>query len=238
MHLARPKSSKGRSRPPVSSSLFPDDMDYSTQGPPASPDPPAHPSRPDRNLRSQSQPMMWQTDQLSQGEVSQMLQHAPAAPPQSLNKYKVLPSIQRRQSDPRSLDRRLSELQLCDDATLLEGIQGSNPPALKTCNPEREIQGTLWPKQPPDPGSGAKEGCLHLAIRAPCGRRFQHHFDPTDTLLRVKSTAELQYGVQYGEVSVETMDVPRRTFTDMRLTLAQCGIVNRSVLFIAQVEKV
>lgn len=203
MHLARPKSSKGRSRPPVSSSMFADDVDYSTQRPPVTPDPPVHLSRSDRSIRSKSQPHM------SQDEVLQMLQQAPAAPPQSLNKYKVLPSIERRQGDTKGLDTHLSELHLSDGAT-----HSPNPPPEKTCSPDTDT--------------------LLLAVRAPCGRRFQRHFDPTDTFLKVKSTAELEYGVQYGDVSIETMDVPRRTFTDMRMTLAQCGIINRSVLCISQ----
>uniref|UniRef100_A0A3Q3IQS3 UBX domain-containing protein n=1 Tax=Monopterus albus TaxID=43700 RepID=A0A3Q3IQS3_MONAL len=77
-------------------------------------------------------------------------------------------------------------------------------------------------------------GSLLLAIRAPCGKRFQQHFEPTDTLLMVRTSAEGRYGAKYGEVSIETMDVPRRSFTDLDLTLAQCGILNKSVLCISQ----
>uniref|UniRef100_A0A3B4XYE5 UBX domain protein 10 n=1 Tax=Seriola lalandi dorsalis TaxID=1841481 RepID=A0A3B4XYE5_SERLL len=186
MHLTRPKSSKGRSRPAVNNT-------DSIQRTPVSPESPAH-SRPDRNLRSQSQPIMWQTSHLSQDEVLHMLH-----PPQSLNKYKVLPSIERRRSEVspgRSLDKDMSKLTLSDAA----GACGS----------------------------------LLLAIRAPCGRRFQQHFEPTDTLLMVRASAEARYGARYGEASIETMDVPRRSFTDMDMTLAQCGILNRSVLCISQ----
>uniref|UniRef100_A0A4W6FNZ0 UBX domain protein 10 n=1 Tax=Lates calcarifer TaxID=8187 RepID=A0A4W6FNZ0_LATCA len=197
MHLTRPKSSKGRSRPAVNNSVFASETD-SIQMAPASPESPVH-SRPDRNLRSQSQPIMWQAGQLSQDEVLHMLQHAPAAPPQSLNKYKVLPSIERRRSETspgRSLDQNMSKLTLSDEA----GASGS----------------------------------LLLAIRTPCGKRFQQHFEPTDTLLTVRASAEARYGAKYEEVCIETMDVPRRSFTDMDMTLAQCGILNRSVLCISQ----
>ncbi|CAJ1084509.1 UBX domain-containing protein 10 [Xyrichtys novacula] len=223
MHLTRPKSSKGRSRPAVS-------MDYSTQRPPPSPDPPVLNSRPDRNLRSQSQPAMCQSGQMSQDQVFQMLHLTPTtAPPLSLNRYTVLPSIEKRPADVRNLDRHMSELHLCDD----QSNEGPHPPNTSEKDPQ------TWPKHPPDPGletakSDGSFGGFLLAIRAPCGRRFEQHFDPLDTLLAVKSSAEVRYGVQYRGVSIETMDVPRRTFTDMGMSLAQCGIVNKSVLCISQ----
>ncbi|KAM6981568.1 UBX domain-containing protein 10 [Tautogolabrus adspersus] len=239
MHVTRPKSSKGRSRPAVDSSMFEDFTDYSTQRPLVSPDSPA---RSDRNLRSQSQPIMCQTGQLSQDDVLQMLHQAPAAPPQSLNKYKVLPSIERRLSEVSSLDKHMSKLHLSDDATLQQRQEGPHPPRVKASSSARDLQ--VWPKPPPDPGPRTTKeasSSLLLAIRAPCGRRFQQQFNPEDTLLQVKISAEAMYGVQYAEASVETMDVPRRTFKDMEMTLAQCGIVNRSVLFIShndsEVEK-
>ncbi len=238
MHLTRPKSSKGRSRPAVNSSEYAGDSD-SIQRPPESPDSPVY-TRPDRNLRSQSQPIMWQASQLSQDEVLQMLQHAPAAPPQSLNKYKVLPSIERRRSDVspgRSLDNQMSKLSLSDDAILQQRHMHKepDPPTVRAVTQDFRVR----PK-PPDPGPTMTKaaGSLLLAIRAPCGRRFQQHFEPTDTLLTVRASAEVRYGARYGEASIETMDVPRRTFTDMDLTLAQCGVLNRSVLCISQSDSV
>ncbi|XP_062283136.1 UBX domain-containing protein 10 [Scomber scombrus] len=210
MHLTRPKSSKGRSRPAVNTSLY----EGGTDRPPES-----GLSRPDKTLRSQSQPIMWQAGQLSQDQVLQMLQQAPAAPPQSLNKYKVLPSIEGRRSEvspARSLDKQMSKLHLCDDA-LLQQRQRYEEPDL----PSAMV---------------VTHSSLLLAIRAPCGRRYQQHFDPSDALWKVRASAEARYGTRYGEVSVETMDVPRRTFTDMDMTLAQCGIVNRSVLCVSQTD--
>lgn len=234
MHLTRPKSSKGRSRPAVNNSVYAGDTD-SIQRPPEPPDSPVH-TRPDRNLRSQSQPIMWQASQLSQDEVLQMLQQAPAAPPQSLNKYKVLPSIERRRSEVspgRSLDKQMSKLSLSDDAILQHRHRHEelDPRTVKAVTQDLRV----LPKPPgPGPTMTKEAGSLLLAIRAPCGRRFQQHFDPTDTLLTVRASAEVRYGAQYGQASIETMDVPRRTFTDMDLTLAQCGILNRSVLCISQ----
>lgn len=100
MHLTRPKSSKGRSRPAVSSTSS---NNSSSQRSPVSPPGSPGRSRPDRTLRSRSQPLMWpppSSGSLSRDEVMQLLQHhAPAAPPPSLNKYKVLPSIEGRRSE-------------------------------------------------------------------------------------------------------------------------------------------
>lgn len=171
---------------------------------------------------------MWQASQLSQDEVPQMLQHGPAAPPQSLNKYKVLPSIERRPagaSPGRGLDGDVSKLSLSDDAILQ---RGEPDPPTGDKGPDVHLD-------PPDPGA---TGRLLLAIRAPCGSRFQQHFDPTDTLQAVRASAEARYGARYGHASIETMDVPRRSLTDMDMTLAQCGILNRSVLCISQREAV
>ncbi|XP_049436855.1 UBX domain-containing protein 10 [Epinephelus fuscoguttatus] len=240
MHLTRPKSSKGRSRPAMSSSTSPHPgAGDSTQRPPVSPDSAVY-SRPDRNLRSQSQPTMWQAGQLSQEQVVQMLQHAPAAPPLSLNKYKVLPSIGRRRSEVGpggSLDKEMSMLSLSDDVILQHRHRHEepDPSTVKDCEVDQRAK-------PPDPGpvmttEAGASGSLLLAVRAPCGRRFQQHFEPTDTLLMVRASAELRYGVQYGDASIETMDMPRRTFTDLDMTLAQCGILNRSVLCISQNEQ-
>lgn len=205
MHLTRPKSSKGRSRPAV----------RDTDSSPASP--------PDTTLRSRSQPVMWPSGRaLSRDQVVHMLQHAPAARPPSLNKYKVLPSIERRRSEQvTSLGEDMSKLGLSHPhgAILQEELDRS----------AREGGGHQ--------GSPAREaGSLLLAIRTPCGRRFQQHFEPTDTLLMVRASAEARYGARYAEASIETMDVPRRSFADMKLTLAQCGILNRSVLCISQTD--
>lgn len=230
MHLTRPKSSKGRSRPAVDTSVY----EGGTDRPPESGN-----RRPERNLRSQSQPIMWQASQLSQDQVMQMLQQAPAAPPLSLNKYKVLPSIEGKRSDEnqgKSLDTQMSTLHLSDDG-LLQQSHRYEEPDLTSAMPSTYTSS-------PDPDSKmTKElqkcsyfGGLLLVIRAPCGGRYQQLFDPLDPLHKVAASAEARYGTKYGEVIIETMDVPRKTFTDMDMTLAQCGIMNRSVLCISQTD--
>ncbi|KAM9342407.1 UBX domain-containing protein 10 [Pholidichthys leucotaenia] len=208
MHLTRPKSSKGRSRASVTSSQS---LDGNTQSRPESPA--CH--QQNRNLCSRSQPAM-----LSQDEVLQMLQHAPAARSQSLNKYKVLPSIERKPCQV-SLDQSMSKLSLSDNAVI-------SPYSSSGCT---VTDGS--PESPTKAGSSANSGSLLLAVRAPCGR-FQQLYRPTDTLQVVTASAEALYGTTYREAFIETMDVPRRTFTDLSMTLSQCGILNRSVLCISQ----
>ncbi|XP_030623541.1 UBX domain-containing protein 10 [Chanos chanos] len=75
---------------------------------------------------------------------------------------------------------------------------------------------------------------LLLAIRAPCGRRFNGHFYPSDTLQAIITAAEAKYGTSYERCLIETMDVPRRTFRNLTMTFAQCGILNKSVLCITE----
>ncbi|XP_026188940.1 UBX domain-containing protein 10 [Mastacembelus armatus] len=240
MHLTRPKSSKGRSRPAANNSLHTGDRD-SNQRLPVSTVAPIY-GRPDRNFRSQSQPIMWQANSLGQSQGLHMLHHAAAAPPQSLNKYRVLPSIERRRSvvsPDESLRKNMSSLSLSGAAATVQQRQRHEGPGLRTAHTisSEGGDGTEKPPKPPDLApTVTKEGTgtLLLAVRAPCGRRFQENFEPEDTLLKVKTTAEARYGAKYGEVSIETMDVPRRSFADMDMTLAQCGILNRSVLCICQ----
>lgn len=184
--------------------------------------------RQNRKIRSQSQPVLRQSNQLSQDQDLQTLHNAPAGPPQSLNKYKVLPSIEGKRSEHSPgahLDRELSSLKLTDGPFLKES--------------QRQGAGEDRKVEPSDTGlttEHTSSDSLLLAIREPTGKRFQQHFHSTDTLLKVRASAEAKYGVKYGEASIETMEVPRRTFTDMNMTLGQCGILNRSVLCIFQHE--
>ncbi|KAG7519108.1 UBX domain-containing protein 10 [Solea senegalensis] len=231
MHLTRPKSSKGRSRPAAPAAN--NDSPHAGDHIPGSPESAVQHSRRDRNLRSQSQPTM----SMREDQVLHLLrQRAPDAPPQSLNKYKVLPSIERRRSEVSadaaaaasaggggSLDQHMSALTLSGHA-VLQRADGSHRIRSKPLEPEPGGRTTSR--------EAGANGSLLLAIRAPCGRRFEQHFESTDTLLTVRASAEVRFGHRYGEAFIETMDVPRRSFTDMDMTLDQCDIVNRSVLCI------
>ncbi|MED6249403.1 hypothetical protein ATANTOWER_013567 [Ataeniobius toweri] len=209
MHLARPKSSKGRSRTAVNSLLHACDSDMD-QKPPES-----HLRRRlDRSLRSRSEPEIRQARSWNEEEVLYLLQQVPAAPPASLNKYQVLPSIRNRQSEDRPgkrLDEMMLQLSLSDGAVI------------QSRRLEDRTDGQLGMGAWSDPSETAppttKTGSLLLAIRAPCGRRFEQHFDPADTLREVRASAEAWFAASYSEAFIETMDVPRRTFTDMDMTL-------------------
>ncbi|KAM4570427.1 UBX domain-containing protein 10 [Fundulus diaphanus] len=226
MHLARPKSSKGRSRPAVDGLLR-------ASGPHVDPKlPECHlRGKLDGSLRSRSEPEIRQACRWDKEGVLDLRQRAPASPPASLNRYQVLPSIRSRRSGGRpgkSLDEIMLQLSLPDGA----GARSRRPEADRD---DGQLRG-----EGPRPGSQeaapatTKPGSLLLAIRAPCGRRFEQLFDPADTLRAVRASAEARFVATYREAFIETMDVPRRTFTDMDMTLARCGILNRSVLCISQ----
>lgn len=221
MHVTRPKSSKGRSRP-AAVNTGPDPAVVHGSG-----------SNPDRNLRSQSEPSM------RQEEVLLSLQSSAAAAPLSLNKYKVLPSIARRRSDGGETGGGVQSLYT--NMSLLT-ISGHNVPDLVNAQMNNSTANgkssggsplTLSKEEPPEPSkhSGAIDSLL-LAVRAPCGRRLEQHFNPTDTLLMVRVSAEDRFGHRYEDAFIQTLDVPRRSYTDLDMTLAQCGIKNRSVLCI------
>lgn len=223
MHLTRPKSSKGRSRP-VLNSFHGDSAD--AQKPPASlvSTEPLSPAK--RSLRPEPQPVVRQA-----GQRKQTPKTGPVAP---LNKYKVLPSIERKRSEVSpGLDCAMSNLSLCDSGDAVT-TQRHEEAEIQMCS-SGEDSGSDDGNQPPQGATFTETGVsLLLAIRAPCGRRFQQHFDPTDTLLAVKARAEVMYGTQYEDTCIQTMDVPRRTFTDMDMTLEQCGILSRTLLCICQ----
>nr|XP_046252515.1 UBX domain-containing protein 10 [Scatophagus argus] len=243
MHLIRPKKSKC---PNNSQGTGETDSIHRTPATPGSPG--RH--GPDGNLRSQSQPIMCPSSQLNYDDALEMLQQVPAAHPKSLNKYNVLPSIKRRRSEAspvENLDQLMAKMSLSDlilqqshgpkDPNLPAGTQTSSSEANQKDDVHFRVSSQATPPGPAmDKKSGAT-GSLLLAIKAPHGR-FQQHFSPTDTLLMVKVSAEVRYGANFEDVCIETMDVPRRTFRDMNLTLAQCGILNRSLLCISPNDSV
>ncbi|XP_054912894.1 UBX domain-containing protein 10 [Poeciliopsis prolifica] len=222
MHLTRPKSSKGRSRPAVDSLLHPGGShidpkapNYHLRG------------KPDGTVRSLSEPELRQARRWNREELLHLLpQEHDAVPKLSLNRYKVLPSIPTRQSkerSPKNLDEMMVHLNLSGEVTKSRTLEQEGT------NGQLSIGARCEPSETATPNSGS----LLLAIRAPCGRRFEQYFNPTDTLRAVRASAEARFAATYRKAFIETMDVPRRTFTDMDMTLERCGILNRSVLCIS-----
>ncbi|XP_028849174.1 UBX domain-containing protein 10-like [Denticeps clupeoides] len=197
MHMSRPKSSKGRSRPLLrsqsgNSAVF--------QAGAATPRPPSlsrDPCPPSHGLRRAS----------GASGVQDTVTSRP------LNKYRVLPSIEKKLMG--SVEEKI--------------LPEARQHLTSQSNPEMVCS---------TPGSSEEQASLTLAVRAPCGSRFEHRFRPGSTLQSVVAAAEARLGREYQGVLIRTMDRPGRTFTDMSLTLAQCGVLSRSVLCIAQDQNI
>lgn len=81
-----------------------------------------------------------------------------------------------------------------------------------------------------------EEPRLLLAVRSPSGQRFVRYFRPSDDLQTVLEVAEQKNKATYQHCSIETMEVPRRRFSDLTKSLQECGILHKSVLGISQEE--
>ncbi|NXP50709.1 UBX10 protein, partial [Heliornis fulica] len=254
MYVTRPKSAKGRSRP---------SLDHSMDTCP-SPPPPAAPQRLANSRRgSSTKPRNKDIlpSQMSPVEIPELLQQVPLRTSSSLNKYKVLPSIGWKSvgsgaaaAAAERTDRlKVSEGQE-DDPKIktLSGEQGSASVFSETDIPNEEGS---WPQCPPEkPGrktsqerpltstlrveeSLREESQLLLAVRSPSGRRFEHHFKPTDSLQTVLAVAEQKMSSQYQCCSIETMEVPSRRFSDLTRSLHECGVLHKTVLCIRREEQ-
>ncbi|XP_035237315.1 UBX domain-containing protein 10 [Anguilla anguilla] len=255
MHVTRPKSSKGRSRPALNHTKSADISAYREC--PVTPRPPSE--RAARSARpARAHAFLRQSSAVTAQEATALLQEALAPPTLSLNRYRVLPSIERKGSgDPesfRGLEEKTSKLSLSDDLMVSSrrGHRGQQLSKFHASRSNPEMGGALGrgAPRPPDPRPEAEceaaeaEGLgtapsadqlgLLLAVRSPCGRRLQRRFLPTDTLRAVLAAAEDAHGARYGRAVVQTVEVPRRSFADLNVTLAQCGIQNRSVLCISK----
>ncbi|KAJ3586467.1 hypothetical protein NHX12_012865 [Muraenolepis orangiensis] len=259
--MTRPKSSKGRSRPPADRTVRVAADVHSDQ-----PQPPAVGRRADGYTRSRSHSVTRLTATKPPGQDGTAPpQCVPARSALSLNKYKVLPSIKKQLSHTNDLEIRTSKIKLCEHGTAQHRRHSHGEAGCSTARtaantqtatrsyPEMGNGAEVYcgqvgpdPKKPPDPNPNimetqhetdpvvATDELLLLAIRAPCGRRFQQHFAHADTLQTLIACAETRYETSYVEAFVETMDVPRRSFRRLDMTLAECCVFNRSVLCISQ----
>ncbi|KAM9370147.1 UBX domain-containing protein 10 [Phaethornis superciliosus] len=253
MHVARPKSAKGRTRPSFSCSQSVLGKEACPCQVPPSP-PAAVPQELGKIRRALSTKPAFTASQVSLEEIPELLEQVPLRTSSSLNKYRVLPSIGQKgvvealaeqtnrlevseeQGDapkPKTLSgeqrstRVLSGSYIPDE----EGSYAQCPPKKlrRKTRQESPLMSALVLEEPPK-----EESCLLLAVRSPTGQRFEHHFKPTDSLQLVLSVAEQKMSAQYTPCSIETMEVPRRSFSDLTMSLHECGILHKSMLCIRQ----
>ncbi|NWH99210.1 UBX10 protein, partial [Tichodroma muraria] len=190
-------------------------------------------------------------------KVPKLLQQVPLKTSSSLNKYRVLPSIIRKgggSDTVGALAERTNQLEVSEgqeDAPkaikTFSGGQGSastlsgsgiptEESSLMHCAPEQwgrqagQESPWVFPVSPEEPH-------VLLAVRSPSGQRFEHHFKPSDSLQTVLAVAGQKLLANYQHCSIETMEVPRRSFCDLSKSLHECGILPKSVLCIRQDEQ-
>ncbi|NXI20364.1 UBX10 protein, partial [Irena cyanogastra] len=252
MHVSRPKSAKGQ-RPSLSHRQGTEAcLCHVPSSPPA-----ASPRELVNSRRAPLTKTAFPPAQVSPGKVPKLLQQVPLKTSSSLNKYRVLPSIIRKgvgSSAVEALAERTNRLEVSEgqeDApkaikTFSGGqgsastLSGSDIPTEESshmhCVPEqwgrqaRQESPWAFPVSPEEP-------LVLLAVRSPSGQRFEHHFKPSDSLQTVLAVAGRKLLANYQHCSVETMEVPRRSFSDLTKSLHECGILPKSVLCIRQDEQ-
>uniref|UniRef100_A0A8C5Z611 UBX domain-containing protein 10 n=1 Tax=Marmota marmota marmota TaxID=9994 RepID=A0A8C5Z611_MARMA len=237
MHVIRPKSAKGQTRPTLHKPQGKEDSPQRTASP--SPSPPQKPGA--------CAPIS--PAQRAFEEIPELLQQGPLAASSSLNKYPVLPSISRRRLQEGAVDtvaKKASSLQLSSIRALYQEEACTVKPSKEDSRAcagalERKFA-TGTKKQGPSQDRNLEEPSdqeprLLLAVRSPSGQRFIRHFRPTDDLQTVVAVAEQRNKATYRGCSIETMEVPRRRFSDLTRSLQECGIPHKSVLGISQEER-
>ncbi|NXW45447.1 UBX10 protein, partial [Nyctiprogne leucopyga] len=257
MHVTRPKSAKGRTRPSFSCSQS---LETCPCRVPPSP-PPAAPHELVKNRRSSFRKAAFPSGQVSPEEIPELLQQVPLRTSSSLNKYRVLPSIGQKgagSSTVETVAQQTDRLKVSggqEDALKIKTLPGEQGSARVLsgndvpgeegsrvqCPPEKlgrktgqesPLTPALILEEPPK-----KESHLLLAVRSPSGQRFEHHFKPTDSLQTVLAVAEEKMSAKYQPCSIEMMEVPRRSFPDLTRSLHECGILHKSVLCIRLKEQ-
>uniref|UniRef100_A0A670J4A5 UBX domain protein 10 n=1 Tax=Podarcis muralis TaxID=64176 RepID=A0A670J4A5_PODMU len=218
MHVTRPKSAKGRTRSNLNYSHSIEAYSYQV---PSSPQPLAPCEDAASGRKTLSTQQLYQPVQVFPAEIPDLLQQVPMRTSSSLNKYRVLPSISRK-------ELRKGAVEMMSEPA--GQLQGSPQPEEKEQGFKEEGAHPVLNLEEPS----EKEPRLLLAIRSPSGHRFEHHFRPTDSLKTVLTVAEQKNSVVYRRCSIETVEVPRRTFADLTKSLQECGIPHKSVLCILQ----
>ncbi|XP_061456618.1 UBX domain-containing protein 10 [Rhineura floridana] len=258
MHVTRPKSAKGRTRSNLNYSHSIEAYSYQV---PSSPQPLAPCEDAVSGRRASSTQHLYHPVQVLPAEIPDLLQQVPMRTSSSLNKYRVLPSISRkelRKSAAETMSEQAGQLQVSPQLEERErgfkelplvgktvsppamakhnggrGEYAENPPAPLETKPLREGAPPALDLEEPC----EKEPRLLLAIRSPSGHRFERHFRPTDSLKTILAVAGQKNSAVYRRCSVETVEVPRRTFPDLTKSLQECAIPHKSVLCILQEEQ-
>ncbi|KAM5321850.1 UBX domain-containing protein 10 isoform 1-T2 [Glossophaga mutica] len=241
MHVIRPKSAKGRTRPSLHK---PQGAGLCSHRTPSSP-PPAIPCESPGSQKPGARAPR-SPNQGAPHEVPELLQQVPIGASSSLNKYPVLPSINRKTPEEGAVEtvaRKAGSLQLSsiqarhqeDACTVKTREEGSRAPVR---SPEKKLR-VQTRRQSPSRAAVLEEPSdqeprLLLAVRSPSGRRFVRHFRPTDDLQTLVAVAEHRNKATYQHCCVETMEVPRRRFSDLTKSLQECRIPHKSVLGIFQ----
>lgn len=231
MHVARPKSAKGRTR------TTPQGFSHHVETYPCHTSPTPRP------------PSARAPSRIGQEGIPELINQLPSRPPSaSLSRYRVLPSIGAAEG---SGEHREDDLvQRAGSMKLTAGLPGRLPAKALYRN-----QPSAAPSAGPPPGShkdfrkvdsivpvnlqkpSEEEPRLLLAIRSHSGQRFEATFRPTDTLFTILAVAEEKTGVPYKDCIVESMEVPRRSFMDLSQSLQECNIPNKSVLCIQYLDR-
>ncbi|ELW68536.1 UBX domain-containing protein 10 [Tupaia chinensis] len=244
MHVIRPKSAKGRTRPSLCKSQGTEVSSHHV--PPSLP-----PAIPCESASSQ-EPGACAPSSPNQGppdEIPELLQQVPIGASSSLNKYPVLPSIHRKSLEEGAVEtvaRKASSLHLssiralyqektcpvktCEEASRTQVCDPEGKPNVQT-----KSRGSSRVRDLEEPSD--REPRLLLAVRSPSGQRFVRHFRPTDDLQTVIAVAEQENKTTYRHCSIETMEVPRRRFFDLTKSLQECRIPHKSVLGISREDR-
>ncbi|NXG16309.1 UBX10 protein, partial [Grallaria varia] len=249
MHVARPKSAKGRRRPSFS---HPQGIEACLCQVPPSP-PAASPWELARSQRAPLTKPALPPTRVSPEEIPDLLQQVPLKSSCSLNKYRVLPSIGWKGVGSDAVE---ALARWTDQLAVSEGqedipksrktpsgeqgsasmLLGSATPTAESC-PSEKRGGKMRQESPSVSPLGLEEPLVLLAVRSPSGQRFEHHFKPSDSLLTVLALAGQELLANYQHCSIETMEVPRRSFSDLTKSLHECGILHKSVLCIRRDEQ-
>ncbi|XP_008068930.1 UBX domain-containing protein 10 [Carlito syrichta] len=244
MHVIRPKSAKGRTRPLLHRSQGTEPCSHHTLSSPPPAIPCESPSSQKAGACAPKSPNQGASD-----EIPELLQQVPIGATSSLNKYPVLPSINRRNLEEGAVEtvsEKASSLQLSSIRALYQEETyamktGEEDSRAQACALERKFIARTKRQNPSRAGNleepSDQEPRLLLAVRSPSGQRFVRHFRPTDDLQTVVAVAEQKNKTSYQRCSIETMEVPRRRFSDLTKSLQECRIPHKSVLGISQEDR-